>query len=267
MSSELTAETLIPLSVKERKALILHYTSLIDVTNIVDENLQQAYKYGKILSSIAPAYFQYQIKQDRQNGSILELDRQSQFISLVTEKFADDFIEWLKNDFEKKSIILEEHPNPANIFELCGAKLLVTSNSVTRSLNTKMGSLWEKISNISPYIINPEFEFGIKITGIDIIIFSEKKVRFAQLKTLKVTLTGSQSPRSKKELNIHENPLFIAAFNLGKWTFPFPNEYNIPRIAGKEFWNMIYIDYDIFEKNIRDMLQKIDQAFSELARK
>ncbi|MEA5577459.1 hypothetical protein [Anabaena sp. UHCC 0451] len=61
--------------------------------------------------------------------------------------------------------------------------------------------------------------------------------------------------------------MFIAAFNLGKWTFPFPNEYNIPRIAGKEFWNMIYIDYDIFEKNIRDMLQKIDQAFSELARK
>jgi hypothetical protein len=53
-----------------------------------------------------------------------------------------------------------------------------------------MGSLWEKISNISPYIINPEFEFGIKITGIDILLFSEETVNFAQLKTLKGTLTN-----------------------------------------------------------------------------
>ncbi|MBD2280567.1 MAG: hypothetical protein HEQ13_13685 [Dolichospermum sp. DEX189] len=265
MSTELTAETLIPLSVQERKALILHHASLIDVTHIADEDLHIAYKYGKIISSIAPAYFQYQIAQDKQNGSVLELDRQSQLISSKTEKFADDFIEWLKLDFEKNNSRIEDHPNPSNLFELCGAKLLVTSNSVTRSLSTTMGSLWEKISNISPYIINPEFEFGIKITGIDILVFSEETVKFAQLKTLKGTLTGSQVPRARKELSIHENSLFIAAFNLGKWTFS--NRSNIPRIAGKPFWNMICMDYDLVENHIRDMLQKIDQAFAELATK
>jgi len=264
MSNALAAETLIPLSVLERKALILHHASLIDVMNLNDEDLHTAYKYGKVISSIAPAYFQYQIAQDKQNGSVLELDIQSQLICSKTDKFADIFIDWLKADFEKKSAILEHHPNPQNLFELCGAKLLVTSNSVTRSLSTTMGSLWEKISNISPYIINPELEFGIKITGIDIILFSEETVKFAQLKTLKGTLTGSQAPRAKKELSIHQNSLFIAAFNLGKWTF---NDPKIPRIAGKPFWEQIHMDYNLVENHVRNMLQKIDKAFTELAAK
>jgi len=43
MSTELTAETLIPLSVKERKELIMYHASLIDATNIVDEDLQTAW--------------------------------------------------------------------------------------------------------------------------------------------------------------------------------------------------------------------------------
>ncbi len=264
MSNALAVETLILLPVIERKALILHHASLIDVIHIADEDLHTAYKYGKVISSIASGYFQYQIAQDRQNGTILELDRQSQLIGNQTDKFADNFIGWLKADFEKKSAILEHHPNPRNLFELCGAKLLVTSNSVTRSLSTTMGSLWEKISNINPYIINPELEFGIKITGIDIIAFSEETVKFAQLKTLKGTLTGSQAPRAKKELSIHQNPLFIAAFNLGDWTF---NDPKIPRVAGKAFWEQIHMDYNLVENHVRNMLQKIDQAFAELATK
>ena len=134
---------------------------------------------------------------------------------------------------------------------------------MTRTLSTRMGLLWEDISNISPYVIIPEFEFGIKITGVDIVILSQKIVKFAQLKTLRGTLTGSQIPRAKKELGIHQNPLFIAAFDLGQWTFP--KNPNIPRIAGKEFWNSIHIDYDLVENNVRNMLQKIDKAFAELA--
>jgi hypothetical protein len=57
MSTELAAETLIPLSIQERKALILHHASLIDVVHIADEDLHTAYKYGKVISSIAPAIF------------------------------------------------------------------------------------------------------------------------------------------------------------------------------------------------------------------
>ncbi|MFB2878568.1 hypothetical protein [Floridanema aerugineum] len=263
MSIDLTADNLIPLSIQERKALILHYASLIDVINIRDEDLHNAYKLGKVISSIASAYFQNQIEQDNLNESFLKLDRQSQLISSKTEKFAEDCIEWLKEDFARKKAILEHHPNPINLFELCGAKLLVTSNSVTRTLSTKMGRLWEEIANISPYVIIPEFEFGIKITGIDIVILSEGIVKFAQLKTLKGTLTGSQIPRAKKELGIHENPLFIAAFDLGSWTFP--RTPDIPRIAGKEFWDTIHLNYELVENHVRNMLQRIDKAFAELA--
>jgi len=125
-----------------------------------------------------------------------------------------------------------------------------------------MGSLWEKIANISPYVIIPEVEFAIKITGIDIVILSEEKVHFIQLKTLKGTLTGSQVPRSRNELSIQDNPLFAVAFNLGQWTF---NDSIIPRIAGQEFWSKISIDYDIVENNVKDMLQKIEKAFVQLA--
>lgn len=77
-----------------------------------------------------------------------------------------------------------------------------------------MGKLWEEISSISPYVIIPELEFGEKLTGVDIVILSEETVYFAQLKTQKNTLTGSQAPRAKKELGIHDNSLFCAAFNL-----------------------------------------------------
>jgi hypothetical protein len=264
MYTTLAAGNLIPLSVQERKELILHHASLIDVTHIRDEDLYTAYKLGKIISSIAPGYFDYQIQKNNQNYSILDLETQSRLISNKTDKFADDFINWLKADFEKNSAILDHHPNPRNLFELCGAKLLVTSNSVTRSLSTKMGQLWEEIANISPYVIIPEFEFGIKIKGIDIIILTDETIRFAQVKTLKGTLTGSQTNRAKKELGIHDNPLFIAAFNLGSWTF---NDSKIPRIAGKEFWDMIHLEYELIENHVRNMLQRIDQDFAELAAK
>jgi len=263
MPSDLTAETLIQLSVNERKALILAHAPLIDVTQITDDNLYVAYRFGKIVSSIAEVYFQHQIEQDKQKTSVLEFERQAELIQLKTDKFATNFIDWLVEDFAKKKAILDRHPRPSNIFELCGAKLLVTSNSVTRTLSTKMGRLWEEISDISPYVIIPEFEFGIKITGVDIVILSEEIVKFAQLKTQKGTLTGSQIPRAKAELSIHENPLFIAAFDLGSWTFPISPK--IPRIAGKAFWDKIHLDYDLIENNVRNMLQRIDKTFSELA--
>ncbi|BAY83817.1 hypothetical protein NIES267_33110 [Calothrix parasitica NIES-267] len=203
MSTELTANTLIPLSVLERKALVLEYASTINATHISDESLHLAYQYGKVISLIAEDYFEYQIKQDSLDDSVLKTERQSELIKNQTEIFTTEFIDWLAKYFEKQKAIVENNPNPRNLYELCGANLLVTSNSVTRQLNTKMGMLWEKISNISPYALIPEFEFDIKITGVDIIILSNETVYFTQLKSQKNTLTGSQAPRAKKELGIH----------------------------------------------------------------
>ncbi|MFP5269017.1 hypothetical protein [Coleofasciculus sp.] len=223
----------------------------------------KAYRLGKIISSVSEDYFQYQIEQNNNQESVLGLEQQSQLIQKKTEEFSTKFIAWLEKDFENKKAILERHPNPRNLFELCGAKLLVTSNSVTRSLSTKMGRLWEEIANISPYVIVPEFEFDIKITGVDIVILSEGTVYLAQLKTLKGTLTGSQKTRAEKELGIHNNPLFIAAFDLGQWTFS--KNTQIPRLAGSEFWHKISMDYNLVENHVRSMLQRIDKAFSKLA--
>lgn len=259
--STFTAETLIPLSVQERKALISQQVELIDVSEIADEDLHKAYRLGQVISSVAPAYFEYQIEQDNQHGSVLELAQQSQLIYSQTNKFAENFIEWLKRDFEKKKLILENHPNPSNIFELCGAKYFDTSY-VTRNLSIKMDRLWEEIADISPYVIVPDFEFGIKITGVDIILFSDETVNFAQLKTQKGTLTRYQTIRARKELGIHENPLFIAAFNIGESTFTI--NFKIPYICGKEFWDVIQMDYDLVENHVRDMLQRIDKYFTEL---
>ncbi|MDB9307616.1 hypothetical protein PN471_02935 [Aphanizomenon sp. CS-733/32] len=118
MSIKLAAETLISLSIKERKELILYHASLIDSTNIIDEDLHIAYQYGKIISSIGSTYFEYQIQKDNQNYSVLELETQSNLISSKTEQFADEFIDWLRTDFKNKSSILEHHPNPRNLFEL-----------------------------------------------------------------------------------------------------------------------------------------------------
>lgn len=263
MSTELSTDTLIKLSVSERGQLISQIASNINVSHITDEDLHKAYKLAQVISQIAASYIKYQIEQDEQKNSVLKLECQADLICDKTDKFTQSFINWLKKDFETKNATINQVQNPVNLFELFGAKLLVTSNSVTRSLSTRMGQLWEDIANISPYVISPEREFGIKITGIDILILNNEKINFAQLKTSKNALTGSQIPRAKKELNLHTNSLFIAAFDVGKWTFP--QHSTIPRIAGKTFWDMIYIDYNLVATNVKNMLHRIDKAFSELA--
>lgn len=102
-----------------------------------------------------------------------------------------------------------------NLFELCGAKLLVTTNSVTRSLSTKM---------------KPLLYLAFEVFACCILF------RIA---------------------------IFIAAFNLGQWTFS--KNTQIPRLAGSEFWHKISMDYNLVENYVRSMLQRIDKAFSKLA--
>lgn len=260
MSTDFTATTLRELSVSERKELIYQKTLMIDATHITDEELNKAYKLAKSLHPILVLYFHEQIDQYNQIKA-LDPEVQSLLIRSKIDKFQEDFLEWLERDFELKKT--QKIPKPSNLFELCEATLLITSNSVTRTLSTRMGHLWEKIANLSPYVIVPEVEFGISIKGIDIILYIDNTVSFAQLKTLKGTLTGSQTGRAIRELSIHENPLFLVAFDLGSWTFPVRQD--IPRIAGKAFWEKIHIDYNLVETHVRDMLQKIDKAFAKLA--
>jgi hypothetical protein len=83
------------------------------------------------------------------------------------------------------------------------------------NITNKIPRLWKKISNISPYIIVPEFEFGIKIAGVDVVLFSEGNIKFTQLKTQINTLNSYQACQEEQEkLNTYENYLFALAFNI-----------------------------------------------------
>lgn len=94
-----------------------------------------------------------------------------------------------------------------------------------------MGHLWERIANISPYVISPRIEFGVEVPAIDLIILANR-IEFAQIKTKRDTLTGSHRNRTYKELSLYENPLFVACFDLGGWHFNHPI---IPTVSGEEF--------------------------------
>ena len=50
--------------------------------------------------------------------------------------------------------------------------------------------------------MSPELDFGVKIAGLDLLIYAENKIIQCQLKSNKDTLTGSQAERSVEELSV-----------------------------------------------------------------
>jgi hypothetical protein len=76
------------------------------------------------------------------------------------------------------------------------------------------------------------------------------------------TLTGSQAPRSTKELSLHKNSYFVAAFETGTgWTF---NSKVIPRIKGKEFWSLLGLDYNFILETVKKMIKEIEDYYYNL---
>jgi len=148
-----------------------------------------------------------------------------------------------------------------NIYELSGAVNLASCNKVSRELSTILGLLWERVAEISPYVISTESEFGIKIQGVDIIAqnFETYDIEYLQMKTQKNTLTGSQNPRVDRELGLHINPVFCACFDTNaSWTF---NNVNIPRRCGAEFWSQIGIDYNLILNQVVPLIQRLDSEY------
>jgi len=157
--------------------------------------------------------------------------------------------------------------NPRNLYEMCGAAVFAESNSISRNLSTAMGDLWEIIANISPYTVSPERDFGLKIAGIDAIILckAEGAPVFVQLKTQRNTLTGSQAPRSRSELDLHQHRLFAAAFCTGdSWTFSSPT---IPRVCGAEFWDTIGLNHELLKFYVKQTILKIQSAYITIQQK
>ena len=131
-------------------------------------------------------------------------------------------------------------------------------------LSTTMGLLWERLASISPYAINPEIEFNLKIKGIDLISLNvdTNEIEYQQLKTQHNTLTGSQKGRSVQELIIHDNPVFCACLaNNSSWTFSHPD---IPRVSGEDFWHRIGISYDVFLKSVQELVLELENEYIEI---
>lgn len=142
-----------------------------------------------------------------------------------------------------------------NLYNMFNAQSLSGANSVTRSLSTKLGLFWEDVANLSSNVVSPEIEFGLKIKGVDAILYNNGTFIYAQMKTQKNTLTGSQAGRSTAELSVYDNSLFVACIeNNAKWTYGGP----IQRTVGKPFWDACNINYERLLKNIEILIQEAE---------
>ncbi|HEY9665542.1 MAG TPA: hypothetical protein V6C91_01995 [Coleofasciculaceae cyanobacterium] len=255
------APQLIPLSISARAKLIDEYARLVNIPADINSDLHRAYQISTVLTPALPEFIEHQIQEDISLGSVLDKDRQSIAIATECEKFAERFIASIPALVRSPG---EMESNPRNLYEMSGAAVFVESNSISRNLSTTMGDLWETIANISPYAVNPERDFGLKITGIDSIILSGGKGApvFVQIKTQRNTLTGSQAPRSRRELELHQHRLFAAAFCTGGgWTF---SSMTIPRVCGAEFWTMVELNYELLKFHVKQMILKIQSAYIAL---
>lgn len=255
------ATQFIPLSITARSQLIEEYASLVKVPTDINSELHRAYQISATLTPVLSDFIQHQIQKDISQGSVLKRNRQSTAIATECEQFANRFIDSMPTLVRSPA---EMESSPRNLYEMCGAAVFVESNSISRNLSTKMGDLWEIIANISPYAVSPERDFGLKITGIDSIILCGGKGEpvFAQIKTQRNTLTGSQAPRSKRELELHQHRIFAAAFCTGGgWTF---SSTSIPRVCGAEFWTMVGLNYELLKFHVKQMILKIQSAYVSL---
>ena len=266
MMKPIEASQLIPLSSSDRAKLILEHTKSVDIPPEIEkhnEDIQRAYRISIILTPVLLDFFREQIQRDQNQESVLKKEKQSNLISQKCQEFGKQFI---KSMLASKRTPQDMESNPLNLYEMCGAAIFAQSNSISRTLSTKMGDLWENIVNISPYAVSPGQDFGLRINGIDSIILpdGEKTPIFVQLKTARGTLTGSQVPRSRVELGIHKKALFAVAFSLGQWTF---SSTEIPRVCGEQFWNLIKLDYPLLKSHVKEMILKIESAYVEVQAK
>lgn len=223
---------------------------------IQDQELREAYQICRILDEYLPNYFMQTDEQitprqiNNKIDQILSNFKQEVLASLSKQK--DKFREEVRN--EKQSF--------KNIFEFAKCENLYLSNLYTRFISENMGHKLENIAGISNKTFIPEKQLQITIKGIDLIIYDQGLIKYTQLKTKKDTLTGSQSARTINELKIHENSLFVAALDMGNsWTLSKKDceKYGIQRLAGKSFWSLIGLDYDLILNKLAQVIKEIDK--------
>ena len=254
----IAANELLGASVSRRRSMILE-----EAGELPEGELEKAKALSDVLNSFLPAYFELKIAADgeREEGSALDEGN----IGEAFSSEVDDYSEIAKANLRSSVPTAESlKASSKNIYEMAGAEKLAFSNNVTRTLNTTMGLLWERLASVSPYAVNPELEFGQKIKGIDLIARNKETgdIEYQQLKTQKNTLTGSQKPRSVQELKLHASPVFCACLaNNSSWTFNHPD---IPRVAGEEFWSRLGIDYVTVLEHVEELVRELEELYVEL---
>jgi hypothetical protein len=257
----MTGEQLFNADRQARHKLILDYSNQnqFAAPSQVSERLRPTYQIARALDSVLPDYFKLTIQHrlvDFQND-----EKRKKMVSDVIDEFIPIAITGLRDEY--KNLHKNSQTNPKNLYELGGALRLAFGSNATRTISTKLGLLWERIACISPYALNPEQEFNIKLEGVDAIIYDVSNIfTYAQLKTQKNTLTGSQKGRSVEELTLHPKRLMVACFNTSaSWTF---SSTDVPRVVGKGFWVSIGFSYTEILNEVKRLMPLLDDEFSDL---
>jgi hypothetical protein len=229
----------------EKGSYILEKSKKILVPKTIHHNLKEAYKRKEFINTFIKDYInlnqntEKEIKENIQNKIKL---------------FKDDYINI------KLPKLMSSKKN--SLFLLCDANIFRSAQTISRSVSTTMGMLWEMIATCSNNAISTEEEFGIKITGVDAIGIIDDKPTYIQLKTAEDTLTGGHCPRSEMELSIHDYSFFGTAFKTGS-TWHFKSE-KIKKYAGEDFWVKLNLDYSFIFDQIKPMILEIENKYVEL---
>lgn len=246
---------------QERGAMLKLQAEKEQAPDGLTPQLRESFRISKVLNRHIDQFIVLQLGEcaDRLNQKDLNTSIFESHLNEVLESFLPEAIAQIS---KLRPSAEELKAKPKNLYELAGATELAFANRVTRSISTTMGALWERIAWFSPYVVDPDTQFGIKIAGIDIILKNKDSglIEYAQLKTQRNTLTGSQSGRADSELSLHDYPIFCACF-LTKQSWTYNTKKNIPRFAGEEFWSRIGIDYSIVTKGLSDFVLKLEDEF------
>ncbi|MEC4989410.1 MAG: hypothetical protein SAJ37_11730, partial [Oscillatoria sp. PMC 1068.18] len=218
----------------------------IAVPSFVSQELADAYQTCRILEEYLWQYFQEDI-------SLPQITEINQKIDIILNRFKEEVLAGLSQEKANfRQNVTQKTSDFKNIFEFSQSENLYLSNMYTRFISENLGHKFENIAAISPKVFIPEIELGIKIKGVDLIIYDRNLLWYTQLKTKKDTLTGSQKDRTISELELHPNRIFAAALDMGgSWTIShkISQAKNIRLLSGSNFWSLIDLNYNmILEK-------------------
>jgi hypothetical protein len=251
-------EDLIKLQANEKKQYIV--SKIVNFATITDE-LEKSKEISNIINSFISEYIDINITVDNALGDKSILANRSELETLIDAK-VNAFLPIVTAELKKEYLKLKL-TKAKNIYELSSAYKLAFASNATRTISTKLGLLLESIASISPYAVNPECEFAIKVKGVDLIAKNRHtgQIEYQQLKTQKNTLTGSQTGRVVKELSIHNVPVVCAVFDLSSWTF---NHSSISRVAGNDFWDRIGIPSDLVIEKIKKLILTLEEEYLKI---